>query len=54
MFQKNQKITTELQKLKDIYELFELYGGNLNNMDPDQLKILQLDFLDCFTKTRGV
>ena len=47
------KSSIELQIIKEFIELVELYGDNLKNMDPEQLKILELDFLECFRKIRG-
>ncbi|MBS3097719.1 hypothetical protein J4209_02880 [Candidatus Woesearchaeota archaeon] len=47
------ELSEKLQKLNEIDDIFEIYGKNLNNMDPDQLKILELDFSECF-KGMGV
>lgn len=40
------------ENLDEIKELFRIYGDNLKNMDPEQLNVLKLDFLECLKKQR--
>ncbi|MBU1004477.1 MAG: hypothetical protein KJ561_01475 [Nanoarchaeota archaeon] len=53
MFQKTAGLKTELQRLDEINELFRSYGHNLQNMDPIQLNILELEVSDCLKKIKG-
>ena len=51
---KERELSLLIQKLKETYELFEVYGVNLKNMDPIQLQILQLEVSDLFKKINSL
>jgi len=50
MLSKKARLSNKLQRLKEINDIFELYGEKLTNMDPDQLKILKLEFSEILEK----